>query len=114
MSSGNTMLLFDVLILILGFYGMFSAVRMKNTGIPSAILMSRDELVKIRNAKEFCARMYRPTMIFSAMAFLYGALDILNQYVLKLPYADIIGVVCFLIVCLWFVRELRKVKEDCL
>lgn len=112
MSSENTMLIFDILILILGVYGIVSAVHMKNTGIPSAILISKQELPRVRNAKEFCKRMYQPTIVFSSIAVLYGVVDLLNQYVLKLPYVDLLGIVCFLIVCAWFVRELNKVKGD--
>lgn len=111
MSSDFIMLLFDIIILVYGVYGIFSAVRMKNTGIPSAILVSRDEINKVKNAKEFCNKMYQPTLVFGAMACIYSLLEVLNQYVIKQALVDIFGVVCFLIVCAWYVKELRKVKE---
>lgn len=111
MSSDEIMFLFDIIILVYGIYGVFSAVRMKNTGIPSAILVSKDELPKVKNAKEFCNKMYQPTIIFGGMACLFGGTQILNQYVIKRALVDILGVVCFLIVCAWYVKELRKAKE---
>lgn len=111
MASDEIMLLFDIIILVYGFYGIFSGVRMKSTGIPSAILVSKDELPKVKNAEEFCNKMYQPTIIFGGMACLFGILQILNQYVIKRALADILGVACFLIVCAWYVKELRKAKE---
>lgn len=111
MPSDFMVIIFDVLILILGFYGIASAIRMKDTGIPSALLVRQDEIPRMRDVKGFCSQMSQPTVVFSAAASLYGAADLLNQYVLKLAYVDIIGIFCFLIVCIWYVRKLRQARE---
>lgn len=112
MSSETIVLLFDILILILGINALCSAMRMKKTGIPSAILLPKEEQGRVRNAKEFCAKMYQPTILFGAMICLYGAVDILNSLVIKLPALDLLCMACFLIVCYWYVKKLREVKGE--
>lgn len=111
MSSDTIMLIFDIVILLYGVYAAASAVRMKKTGIPSAILLSKEESGRVRNAKEFCGCMYQPTLIFGVLGCLYGVVALLNQYVFRQSLIEIFGVVCFLIVCGWYVKELRKAKE---
>ena len=112
MSSEMIVLLFDIIILILGINAILSAVRMKKTGIPSAILIPKEEQGRVRNAKEFCEKLYQPTILFGIMICLYGAADILNSQVIKLPALDLLSMACFLSVCIWYVRKLREVKGE--
>jgi len=105
------MLVFDIIILLYGVYAVISAVRMKKTGIPSAILLSREETGKVRNEKEFCRCMVQPTVTLGIMGILYSVVTLLNRYVFKQGLVELFGVVCFLIVCGWYVKELRKAKE---
>lgn len=112
MKSESIVLVFDIIILILGLDALFSAVRMKKTGIPSAILIPREEQNRIRNKEAFCRKMYRPTILFGIMICLYGVADLLNRKVLKLPFVDLLSIACFLIVCVWYLRKLREVKGE--
>ncbi|MDE7313965.1 MAG: hypothetical protein K2N87_20485 [Eubacterium sp.] len=111
MSSEIVVLVFDIIILILGADALFSALRMKKTGIPSAILIPKQEQSKIKNREAFCDKMYQPTILFGIMICLYGIMDMLNNYVIRIMYVDLISIVCFLIVCAWYVKKLREVKE---
>lgn len=112
MSSDTIMLIFDLIIFGYGLYGVLSAIRMKKTGIPSTILVSKEELPKIKNPQKFCQKMYQPTVVFGCMACVFGGIEVVNQYVIKRAFVDILGVVCFLIVCAWYVKEMRRAKEE--
>lgn len=111
MSSETVVLVFDIIILIFGMNALLNALRMKKTGIPSAILIPKQEQPKIKNREAFCEKMYQPTILFGIMICLYGIMDILNNYVIRMMYVDLISIVCFLIVCAWYVKKLREVKE---
>ena len=112
MSSEMIVLLFDIIILILGIAAIHAAIRMKKTGVPSAILIPKEEQARVRNAESFCEKMYQPTILFGALICLYGGVDILNRHFLKVPLMDILSMACFLIVCIWYVRKLREVKGE--
>lgn len=111
-SSNDIMFVFDLIILVLGVFWIISAVHMKNTGIPSPILIAKEELPKIKHPEKFCRLMCRPTVILGVIACLYSGADLFNRFVTKLPFVDLFGVVCFLIVCTWYVKEMRAAKEN--
>ena len=110
MSSDKIVLLFDVIVLIFGLYACAAALRMKKTGIPSGILIPKAEQPCLKNAAQFCGKMYQPTIFFGCMSCVYGLADLLNRCVLKLPYVDLLSMVCFLGVCYWYIRKLLVVK----
>lgn len=112
MSSEMIVLLFDIIILIFGIDAIYAAIRMRKTGVPSAILIPKEEQARVRHAETFCEKMYRPTILFGVMICLYGIVDILNRQFLKVPIMDILSMACFLIVCIWYVRKLREVKGE--
>ncbi|KAI4447064.1 hypothetical protein C823_001583 [Eubacterium plexicaudatum ASF492] len=112
MSSEIIVLIFDLIILMFGAVAIYAAVRMKKTGEPSAILIPKEEQQKVRNAEQFCTKMYQPTILFGLLICLYGAVDIWNRQMLKAPALDLLSIACFLIVCIWYVRKLREVKEE--
>ncbi len=112
MSSDAIMLVYDVLILICGLYGIYSAVQMKKTGIPSAILISKEESGNMKQAEKFCDAMYHPTILFGAVACLYSLAALLNQYFFKQFVIEILGIVCFLLVCAWFLKKMRIAKDN--
>ena len=111
MTSDNIMLLFDAIIFIYGAYAIISGIRMKTTHVPSAILLAKNELYKVKNAKDFCICMSRPTVVFGAAACIYSILDVTNQFWFRIIAVDMVALVCFFIVCGWYVKELRKEKE---
>ncbi len=112
MSADGMMLIFDVIVLIYGIYGIYSAFQMRKTGVPSKILVSQEEIYKIRNAKEFCERMFKPTLIFGVMACAYSLVEALNQYVIRRGFVDILCAVCIVAGCVWYCRELRRVRAE--
>lgn len=112
MSSEKIVQLLDVIIFIMGIMVIYQAVRMKKTGIPSQILIPKEEQPVLKHAKEFCSRMYQPTILFGSIISLYGAADIVNRRMFKVPAAEFLLVACFLAASFWYIRRLRKVKEE--
>ena len=49
MSSEMIVLIFDMIIFIFGADALYAAVRMKKTGVPSAILIPKEEQGKVKN-----------------------------------------------------------------
>lgn len=112
MSSDIVVLVFDVILVFLGFYACAAALRMKKTGIPSAILIPKEEQPYLKNAPQFCRKMYQPTVLFGCMSCVYGLTDLLNRCALKLPFLDLVSLACFLGVCYWYVKKLLAVKAE--
>lgn len=112
MSSHKIVLVFDIVLLILGLYACAEALRMKKTGIPPEILIPKEERPRLKDAPQFCRRMYLPTVLFGCMSCAYGGFDFMNRWVLKLPFAEYAGVVCFLGGCYWYVKKLLAVKGE--
>lgn len=110
MSSEMIVLIFDVIIFIFGADALYAAVRMKKTGVPSAILIPKEEQAKVKNPEKFCQKMYQPTIMFGLMICLYAAADFINRRVFQAPAVDLLGMACFFIVCIWYVKKLREVK----
>lgn len=111
MSSEIVVLVFDIIILILGVNTLFSALRMKKTGIPSAILIPKEEQARIRNQKAFCEKIFQPTLLFGILICVYGVADLCNSFVVRVPYMDIACIACFLLVCAWYMKKLRDAKD---
>lgn len=112
MSSEMIVLIFDMIIFIFGADALYAAVRMKKTGVPSAILIPKEEQRKVKNPEMFCQKMYQPTIVFGLMICLYAAADFINRKVFQVPAADLLSMGCFLIVCVWYVKKLREVKGE--
>lgn len=112
MSSHKIVLVFDIVLLILGLHACVAALRMKKTGVPSEILIPKEEQPCLKNAPQFCEKICQPTFLFGCMCCAYGVFDFLNRWMLKLPFADALGVICFLGGCYWYVRKLAVVKRE--
>lgn len=112
MSSYKIVLVFDIILLIFGLYACAAAMRMKKTGVPSEILIPKEEQRCLKDAPQFCGKMYLPTVLFGCLSCVYGAFDFINRQVLKVPFVEYVGMVCFLGGCYWYVRKLLAVKGE--
>ena len=85
MSSYKIVLVFDIILLIFGLYACAAAMRMKKTGVPSEILIPKEEQRCLKDAPQFCGKMYLPTVLFGCLSCVYGAFDFINRQALKVP-----------------------------
>ena len=111
MSSDSFMFLFDVIILCYGVYLVYSGYQMKRTHQPPNVIINQTELIGARDVKGFCEAMYKPTIIFGVTTTLYGIVGIINDQVMDQPIVNFVCITLFLILCVWYVREMRKNKD---
>lgn len=109
----DVMLIFDMVIAGLGLYLVYSAVKMKNTGEISTIIVNQEEMARCKNKKGFVEAMSQASIYFGAVALAYGVLAIINDVFTVLgKYFNIIGAVVFIGSWLWFSAKMQKAREE--
>lgn len=110
MTSDSMMILFDFIILGYGLYMVYSAYQMKKTNQPPTLIVNQADLIGARDVKSFCEAMFKPFVLFGMMAIIYGVIGLVNDMYLKTPMMNFVSVLLFLILCFWFLREMKKNK----
>ncbi|HAQ52323.1 MAG TPA: hypothetical protein DCR12_06115 [Lachnospiraceae bacterium] len=112
LSSNVVIIVFDVLILLLGLYLIFNAIKMKKTDEMPSILLTPKELKLCKNPYGFIDYMFPFLLIFGIVATVFGIVSLLGDTVLNFPRIyDGIAVVILLAVWFWFSMMLRKAKQ---
>ncbi|MBQ1902378.1 MAG: hypothetical protein II169_07515 [Lachnospiraceae bacterium] len=120
MNSKNMMLIFDVIVLVLGVYILYQARFMKvNQEVPS-LFVSAQEMRHCRNRKGFINFLYSKANIFGVVDIVYGLEGLYddgftawNESLPKVNTAvNIIVLLGFLSVWIWFSVQLRKGKNE--
>ncbi|MCR5668480.1 MAG: hypothetical protein K6G05_05450 [Lachnospiraceae bacterium] len=120
MDSSKLMLLFDVIVLMLGFYILFQARAMKiNQEVPS-LFVSPSEMRQCRNKKGFILSLYPKANIFGIVDIIFGlegvyndGISAMNESMVQLnEVVNIIVLLIFVAVWIWFSVQLRKAKEE--
>ena len=120
MNSKNMMLIFDVIVLVLGVYILYQARFMKvNQEVPS-LFVSAQETRHCRNRKGFINFLYSKANIFGVVDIVYGLEGLYddgftawNESLPKVNTAvNIIVLLGFLSVWIWFSVQLRKGKNE--
>lgn len=110
MNPDSFMMLFDVIILCYGVYLVYSGYQMKKTHQPSSIIINQADLIGARDTRGFCEAMFKPVVVFGIMAIVYGVVGFINDRFLDEPMVNFISVVLFLVLCFWFLQEMKKNK----
>lgn len=110
----DPMLLLDVVILGYGIYILCGAIKMRKDKQPPKWLISADERMRMRYPKKFCECIAKKTIIFGVICVAYGAFTLLESFYLDTMAAELISLAVFLAVLVWFMRELRKAKKECI
>ena len=110
MSSDSFMVLFDFVIFFYGLYMIYSAYQMKRSGQPSNLIINPTELVGAKDMKGFCQAMYKPLILFGILAVAYGVVGYLNDKYWNYSIINFISVAVFLVLCVWFLRMVKKYK----
>ena len=112
LNSDVVIIIFDVLILLLGGYLIFNAIKMKKTDQMPNILLTPKELKYCKNPYEFIDYMFKYLLIFGIVCTVFGIVSLLGDTVLDFPRIyDGIMVVILLGVWFWFSVMLRKAKQ---
>ena len=111
MNSDNFLAMFDFILLAFGVYTFFSGMKMKRDGEISRILMVDSEAQKISDKKGFIDEIWGKMMVFAGIITLYGACALIDDLVVPIPMMQVIGIIIFLIVLVWFLYSLMKTKK---
>lgn len=111
MGEINFSVMFDLLIAAYGVLMFFSANKMRQTGEPSPIILPRYELNRCIDKKGFIREVYPKTILFSIIIFAYGVIEIMNDLTLHISYIDSVSRVIFVIIFIWYVIILRKIRS---
>ncbi len=105
-------IIFDVVLVIVGAYLIFSGLQMKKTGKISAFIVNQEEIGRCKDTQGFIAGIYRQTWAFGAALLLFGVFGCINDTVYAFGrFFDLGSVLFFLTAWFWFTRENRKGKE---
>ncbi len=107
----NVMLLFDIIIVIFGAYMVGAALKMKKTGVISAVVITQEEIARCRDNAGFIAFMYWKEAVFGVIVALVGVLGVINDLLLSLGIFNVVEMLIFLAAFLWFQNELRRARE---
>ena len=95
-AMGNTgiMTIFDFILIVYGIYSITTARKMRQNHQVPQWLVSQQDLVRIRQPKEF-----------------YGLYELAVEAFLKMQMAKAIGIAVFVVGIVWFLTQLSKAKK---
>lgn len=107
----DVMWLIDIVILLFGFYMIWMAFKMKQSGEISSAVITAEEIAACRDKKGFISFMYWREALFGAIMALTGALGLINELAVSLGKFNLVEMVIFLAAFLWFQHGLREARE---
>ena len=113
----DIMKIFDVIILALGVYIAFCAVRLKSNNVPST-LIPPELLKKCRNVEGLCTRLFGPTCLFAFVSLLYGVYSSIFDFQLVTVTSQVNSIInvalilLFIVGWVYFSYVLRKATEE--
>ncbi|MCR4611550.1 MAG: hypothetical protein K5644_06600 [Lachnospiraceae bacterium] len=111
LNSEVVLIIFDVIVLLLGVYLIFNAIKMKKTDTIPGILLAPKELKMCKNPYGFIDYMFPFLLVFGIVCTLFGIVSVLGDGLLDFPAIyNGISVLILLTVWVWFSMMLRKAK----
>lgn len=110
-SSTGIMGIFDVIILLYGVYTIYTALQMRKTKEPAKWLVNEQEIDRCKDKSGFVEATYVWTIVFGAVAMLYGIVSLLNSFVLHVPVLDVICLLVFLAGCVFYIAALNRARK---
>ena len=103
-----------IMVFICGIYAVYAFVKMKATGeVSETLLLGKEYRYKKCKDKEAYIRKAGPALlIFGIKAVIYGGIDIVHCYIYPMAVVDMVGMVVFLCVLIWFGIYTTKVKNE--
>ena len=103
--------IFDVILFVYGVYTIYTSFRMKKTGEPAKWLVNELEIGKCKDKKGFIEAVFAKTILFGAVTMVYGAVSILNSFVLHVAILDVLCLGIFLVGCVIYVVTLNRARR---
>lgn len=107
----NVMTIFDVVIVIFGIYMVAAGLKMKKSGVISAVLVTEKEIAACKDKKGFIDFMYWKEALFGGLVALLGALGLVDSFLVSIAHFSIVQMLTFLAAFFWFCHELTGARE---
>lgn len=103
----------SIMVIGFGVYGFYACFQMKKGGpINEALLLGRSyEEYKCKDKEGFIREALPAVRVFSCAAIVYGVVDFIHCFVQSLGIVDMIGLVLFLAVLIWYLVYTSKLKK---
>lgn len=112
MTNADMMIVFDVIMLILGGYIVMAVIKMKKEKSVPSLFVASEEMIRCKNAEGFAAYLYPRGLVFGLVSILFGVEGICNDLIFSLgQVVNVIMILLFIAVWVWFSAQLRKGKE---
>ncbi len=112
MTQMDFILVFDVIILVLGAYIVYTGIKMKRERNVPTLFFAKEELNRCRDTEGLADYLFPRTMIFGGISAVFGVLGFFHDVMGVLPeWINIVMMVVFLGAWGWFSWSLRKGKE---
>lgn len=103
-----------ILVIVCGFYAIYSLIKMKRTGeIDASLLLGKEYAYKkCRDKEGFIQKAWPAFLVLGIVAIIYGTLDIIHCYFYSMFLVDTVGMVVFFLVLVWFAVYTTKLKKE--
>lgn len=108
----DIMMIFDLLIVVFGVYMVIAAFKMKKSGVINTVLITPEESAKCSDREGFIGDMYWREAFFGALMALLGAVGFVNDRIVSLGGWNIVEMIVFLAVFLWFQWSLNRARKQ--
>ena len=103
-----------VIVFACGIYAIYSFIKMRSTGdINASLLLGKDYTYKkCKNKDAYIQKAGPALLVFGLVAFVYGIIDIIHCYVYPMATADMVGMIVFFVVLVWFAVYTTKLEKE--
>ncbi len=104
----------SIMVVGFGLYGFYAYFQMKKGGpINEALLLGRSYAeYKCKDKEQFVKKSLPAVLIFACASVIYGVIDLIHCYVQPLGILDVIGLIGFLAVLVWYLVYTSKLKKQ--
>ncbi|MBR5316721.1 MAG: hypothetical protein IKU39_02375 [Lachnospiraceae bacterium] len=108
----DVMMIFDIVMIGIGIYMVFTAWGMKQKNKISSILLAEEELVKCQDEVGFVTYIFGKEIVMGVALVSYGAVGLLDKFVFQIGgVLDYVSVVILLMVFFWFYKGLQNARS---
>jgi len=109
----DVMMIYDVAMMGIGVYMIAAAFNMKKNNEIGTLILAEEEVQKCKDKAGFITYMYWRVAVMGAGLIFYGAMELLDDYVLKIGgVLDYIPLILVLVVLAWFYRGLQTARTN--
>lgn len=103
----------SVLVFGFGIYSLYAYIQMKKGGpINEALLLGRSyDEYRCKDKKAFVDKALPAVLVFAITCLVYGVIDFVHCYVYTMKIVDLVGMIVFLAVLVWFLVYTGKLKK---